>query len=117
MTDQQTVLSVYEELVEGQPQNQYKPKDIQEIQLKQEEVSDILANLEGNLEVITSLKNYYESLPKHRGFPNVLRTECKSDIEVFSSRLDGFISSLNQFISRAKLLAGTIRDRRELVML
>lgn len=111
---EKAILTIYGSLEEDADQKTYRPKDIQQLQIHQEEVSQVILALEGDMDVVRSLKQYYTALQKHRHLPKALK-DCKEDVEFFLYKLDMVASNFKLHINRAKVLAGVIRDRRELV--
>ena len=72
--------------------------------------------LEANVKVMNALRRFYTSLKDHKDFPSVLKEECADDLVAFGAHLGEIIDDFNIQIARAKLLAGVIRDRKELVL-
>jgi hypothetical protein len=68
--------------------------------------------LEANVDVMTSLRNFYERLMRNRDFP--LIDSC-DDIVTFIVRLDEMIYDSKMHIRRAKLLTCITADRKSLV--
>lgn len=71
--------------------------------------------LESNVDVLTALRKYYVKLKSNDDFP--LAGECQESIEEFAGNVGKNIDELKMQIPRAKLLAGIISDRKELVSL
>jgi hypothetical protein len=71
--------------------------------------------LEGNVHVMKSLKRYYKSVINRNGFPAELKLGVCNDIDCFSSQVEDIIENLGCNISRAKFLAGLIRDRKDVI--
>lgn len=69
--------------------------------------------LESNVDVMTALRGYYVGLKANKYFS--LKEGCEEDIDSFAANIDEIIDGLRMHISRAKLLAGIISDRKELV--
>lgn len=69
--------------------------------------------LQSNVDVMTALQRYYVGLKANKDFPST--EACQGNIDSFAADLDVIIDELKMHISRAKLLAGTISDRKELV--
>ena len=69
--------------------------------------------LEANVEVIMSLRNFYERLVKNRDFP--LKNDCAEDILEFTIQLDEMIYDSKMHIRRANLLTRITADRKSLV--
>jgi hypothetical protein len=71
--------------------------------------------LEGNVHVMKCLKRYYTSLVNRNGFPAALKLEVCNDVECFSAQVEDIIENLTCNISRARFLAGLIRDRKDVI--
>lgn len=71
--------------------------------------------LEANHDVLASLRRYYLGLMDLKEFPDVLKLECSDDIANFASHIDSVMYEFKMQVSRAKLLAGIISDRKGLV--
>ena len=69
--------------------------------------------LGANVDVLTSLRKYYEGLLRNKDFP--LKKHCREDILKFAAQIDNMIYDLNMQISRAKLLVRIAADRKSLV--
>jgi hypothetical protein len=71
--------------------------------------------LEGNVHVMNSMKRYYKSVITRNGFPVELKLRVCNDVECFSSQVEDIIENLTCNISRARFLAGLIRDRKDVI--
>ena len=71
--------------------------------------------LEGNVHVMNSLKRYYKFVITRNGFPAELKLGVCNDVECFSSQVEDIIENLTCNISRARFLAGLIRDRKDVI--
>lgn len=69
--------------------------------------------LEANVDVLTSLRNFYDRLMGNRDIP--LTDACGKDIVAFTVRLDEMIYDSKMHIRRAKLLTRITADRKSLV--
>ena len=69
--------------------------------------------LEANVEVLTSLRVFYERLLEMKDFP--LKQGCADDIFSFATQLNSMIQDTKMHISRTKLIVRIIADRKELV--
>jgi hypothetical protein len=71
--------------------------------------------LEGNVHVMKCLKRYYTSMVNRNGFPAALKPKVCNDVECFSAQVEDIIENLTCNISRARFLAGLIRDRKDVI--
>jgi len=92
---------------------EYKPLDIQRIQLMKEEVSQATFLLESNADVMTALREYYVKLLENEDFP--LRIDCRKDIQNFAVDMESNIIRIKMQMRRLGLLAEIINDRKNLV--
>ena len=69
--------------------------------------------LEANIDVLTSLRKYYEALLGNKDFP--LKRQCREDTLKFAAQINDMIYDLGMQISRAKLLVRIAADRKSLV--
>lgn len=92
---------------------EYKPLDIQRIQLMKEEVSQATMLLESNAEVMTALRGYYVKLLENEDFP--LRIDCRRDVGRFAADMESNIVWIKMQARRLGLLAEVINDRKNLV--
>jgi hypothetical protein len=99
----------------GYAHKHYRPYHIQDIQYWHDKTNEAIMVMEGNVEVMTSLRKYYQGLKDNKGFPDELRAGGADDIAGFASRVDDIISDFSMQISRARLLSRIISDRKELV--
>jgi hypothetical protein len=92
---------------------QYSPQDIQYLQLWKDKTGEATMMLESNAKVLKVLQGYYIGLLDNQDFP--LRTECQKSIHSFAARIEKNMDWMQIQADRARLLAGIISDRRELV--
>ncbi|VUC32783.1 unnamed protein product [Clonostachys rosea] len=90
----------------------YTAGDIQKLLRYEEMTSEVITSLESNVEVMTSLREFYEKLGAN---PSVDFANCAFDIDDFASNLGHLISDFKLHISRAKALVKVISSRSELV--
>lgn len=98
---------------EGDSYEIYTGRNIQQLQIWHEKVCDVIAVLDSNVEVISSMAAFYRNLQSKNNFP--LKDSCREDIEEFVEELDMIISSFKLQISRAKSLRQKTMERSELV--
>lgn len=111
----QTTLAVVGRRGPEHARREYKVDDIQDLQSWLEKTNEAIMVLEANIEVVSSLQRYYRALAKRRDFPPTLKDRCRDDITAFLAHLDEVVCDFKSHTSRAKLLASSIRDRKELV--
>lgn len=93
----------------------YTGRDIQKLQIWHESVCDIIAVLESNVEVLSSMATFYRNLQAKKDFP--LANLCGDDIDDFVEELDLITSGFKMQISRGKSLRQRTMERSELVRL
>ena len=69
--------------------------------------------LEANVDVMTSLRRFYDGLKENKDFP--LRSSCADDIVVFVSQINNIIDNFKMEIARAKVLAQITNDRKQMM--
>ncbi|KAK0726600.1 hypothetical protein B0T21DRAFT_371892 [Apiosordaria backusii] len=97
----------------GQRPKRYQARDVQHMQIWQERASEAVVVLEGNIEVMQSLGQFYQGLAQDDRFP---QRSCAGDIADFVNQLDAMIADLRNGVSRAKALVKTTADRKELII-
>jgi hypothetical protein len=109
----QTSPAVYGDRKRGLARHKYTPDHLQTVQDYEERTNIAIMILEANVDVMTSLRNFYERLMRNRDFP--LTDACGEDIVAFTVRLDEMIYDSKMHIRRAKLLTRVTADRKNLV--
>ena len=71
--------------------------------------------LEGNIDVLVSLKNFYVDLGLNDQFP--LKQESGDDISSFVKQIESFIYDSKMHIARGHLLAKIVAARKTIVSL
>ena len=69
--------------------------------------------LQGNIDVLSSLRDFYQSLAENSQF--LLKQQSSLDILSFAKQVDSFIYDSNMQIKRGKLLAEIISGRKTIV--
>ncbi|KAI1370249.1 hypothetical protein F4677DRAFT_438915 [Hypoxylon crocopeplum] len=92
----------------------YTPEDIQNLQIWEERTRQAIVALEGNVDVMLALVEFYRRLAQDRNFP--LRKTCSSDISILATQVSSITTRLKMQIKRAEFLVRTISDRRQLVI-
>lgn len=71
--------------------------------------------LEANIDVLGSLRQFYIGLRELTELPREFKEKCDDCIATFASRIENDMHYFKMQISRAKLLARIISDRKGLV--
>lgn len=69
--------------------------------------------IEANVEVLTALRKYYESLQCHKDF--TIKGSCEEEVLTFASQINDMIYDKKMQASRAKLLVQITKDRKDIV--
>ena len=69
--------------------------------------------LEANVNVMTSLRRFYDGLKEDKNFP--LRSSCADDIVTFAAEVDDIIDNFKTEIARARVLTKITDDRKQMV--
>ena len=69
--------------------------------------------LEANIDILTSLFEFYKRLLENKDFP--LRNTCSGDVASFGTLLNDMINDARMQISRTRLLLRITADRKSLV--
>ena len=101
--------------VEGHSHQKYTAKHIQDLQRWEEKVNEVIMVLETNMNIILSLRRFYDAMKGNVDFP--LRVSCADDIVTFSAQVDEGIEDFKMQIARAKALAKITNDRKSIVIL
>lgn len=101
---------------EGYAHKIYEPWDIQDLQHWQDQTNATVMVLESNAKIVRTLHSFYEDLVVREDFPDTLRKACEDHMYAFFSQLDEIMGDFDMQITRAKLLAKIISDRKELVL-
>jgi hypothetical protein len=92
---------------------EYEPQDLQTVEHYEEKANEAIMILEANVEVMKSLRTFYEKLTSNNAFS--MTGACGDDINTFLTQLDDMMYELNTHISRAKLLVRIATNRKGLV--
>ncbi|KAK4198237.1 hypothetical protein QBC40DRAFT_284122 [Triangularia verruculosa] len=111
--EKESLLGVLGPREPGQRPKRYQARDVQHMQYWQERTSQVVVVLEGNIEVMLSLGQFYQGLAHDDRFP---RRGCAGEIADFVSQLDVMIAGLRNDVSRANALVKTTADRKELII-
>ncbi|CAH0046484.1 unnamed protein product [Clonostachys solani] len=112
IVDNETKIAVVGSSEPGRQHRIYTAGDIQKLLMYEEMISEVITSLESNVEVMTSLRDFYERLEANQ---SVNFGNCSFDIDDFTSELGHLINDYKLHISRAKALVKVISNRSELV--
>ncbi|KAK2765344.1 hypothetical protein FQN54_008190 [Arachnomyces sp. PD_36] len=107
-------MAIYGPRGPGFPHTEYKPYHIQELQSWLDKVNEAVMAMESNVDVISALRKFYANLLARKDFPALLKKENEDDLIAFDGQLDDIINDFKMQLSRARLLAGITRDRKDL---
>ena len=109
----QTELVVYGSRNHDGPQQTYSSVHLQRAQYLEEQTNEAVMVLEGNIDVLISLKNFYVDLGLNDQFP--LKTDCSKDISSSAKQIESFVYDSKMHIARGHLLAKIIAARKTIV--
>ncbi|KAK4188139.1 hypothetical protein QBC35DRAFT_451580 [Podospora australis] len=111
--DNEALKAVYGPPEDGHTPGIHRASDIRRLQIWEERANEAVVVLEGNLDVISSLRQFYQDLAQNDRFP---RLSCGGEIADFVSQLDAMISELKHGILRSNAVSKTTADRKELII-
>lgn len=91
----------------------YNAEDIQRVQLLEDSVNEVKAAVDGNIEVITALSEYYTNIVDSNHWP--LPASCSESMHIFTKQVKNDIYDLKMQSSRAHALARHTGERKNLV--
>jgi hypothetical protein len=97
----------------GLPRRVYTPDDLLALQGHSDKVNEAIMMIEANVEVLTALRKYYESLQCHKDF--TIKGSCEEEVLTFASQINDMIYDKKMQASRAKLLVQITKDRKDIV--
>ena len=109
----QTHIAVWGPRGVGEHRREYRPDDLQAVQNYEDRTNEAVMVLETNMDVLISLRKFYENLLKNKNFD--LKEACEEDILQFATQVNNMIYDSRMQIARAKLLVKIIDDRKNLV--
>ncbi|KAH7163467.1 hypothetical protein B0J13DRAFT_601978 [Dactylonectria estremocensis] len=112
VVDQETRMAVLGPTGSGHHHRIYTAGDIQRLLKLEEKVCEITIVLESNIEVMTSLKRFYERLVAKKDFD---LKDCTYEVEDFTNQLSHMMDDFRLQIGRASALARMLSNRTELV--
>ena len=89
--------------------------DLQRIQFIQEKVNDALLVINVNIDVLTELRQHYNSICESDGWPPELMLKCERDMFRFEKRVIAVENDLRMQQSRSETLLRLLTDRKSLV--
>ncbi|KAH8688246.1 hypothetical protein BGZ61DRAFT_533042 [Ilyonectria robusta] len=113
IVEKETRMAVLGPIGTGHHHRIYTAGDIQQLLTLEERISVVITVLESNVEVMDSLKRFYEKLVVNKDFD--LKEDCSYDIDVFASQLSQMMDDFRLQIGRAKALVRVMSNRTELV--
>ena len=93
----------------------YMPDDLGHVQSVADKANQAIIVLKSNVEILTSLRTYYERLLYNEHFPLSLKKACHDDVDEFTSQIGNVINDFGVEITRAQLLVRTVAERKGLV--
>ncbi|KAK8038982.1 hypothetical protein PG993_007393 [Apiospora rasikravindrae] len=93
---------------------EYTPPDIQNIQICEEAAGLAIAALEGNIDVISAMLEFYRSAVKDRNF--TVKGDCAGEVALFATQVKSINVQFAMEVKRAQALVKCISARRELVI-
>ncbi|KAL2405853.1 hypothetical protein ABEF95_000939 [Exophiala dermatitidis] len=93
-----------------------KPEHVQHLQRWQDKTSEVIMVLEANVDIMTSLRRFYDGLRINKDVPPSLKDGCDLEIANFTASIEDMISDLQMQVARAKLLVKITNDRKEMVI-
>ncbi|KAK5659027.1 hypothetical protein OQA88_1114 [Cercophora sp. LCS_1] len=97
----------------GRLAQRYGSNDVRRMQIREEQASEADVILQGNIDILVSLQQFYQGLVKDDRFP--FRASCAGEISDFLGNLDTIVSDMKNNASRAKALMKKTADRKELI--
>ena len=88
---------------------------LQNIQHIEEKAHEALLILRLNVNIISQLKQYYNTITKSSRFPQAISEPCMGDLEQFDLRINGIINDFHMQILRLDTLLRLLGDRKTLV--
>ncbi|OCK89415.1 uncharacterized protein K441DRAFT_644795 [Cenococcum geophilum 1.58] len=114
VVDNETHIAVWGPRGMGEHRREYRPDDLQAVQDYEDKTNEVVMVLEANMDVLISLRKFYENLLKNKNFD--LKEACEEDILQFATQVNNMIYDSRMQIARAKLLVQIIDDRKNLIL-
>jgi hypothetical protein len=90
-------------------------KNLQMVQYFEEKANEVSPVLEANIDILTELKEHYQSILKSGDCPDDLKAGCQREFAQFEKRINSIITDLQRQRSRTQLLQRLLSDRKGLV--
>lgn len=105
------------------PRPDQKPKDrigfgleqVQMVQYVQDKAGEALLVIESNANVISEIREYYQSVMNAEGWPDELKSKCGGDTARFDKSAGTAEKNLRQQYRRAETLRSFLEDRKAIV--
>ena len=91
----------------------YSSSHLQKAQNIDEQTGEAVMVLEGNIGVLSALRDFYKNLLLDGRFP--LKDTCASDLSLFATQIDNIIHDSKMQIARGQLIARIIAARKTIV--
>ncbi|KAK8094296.1 hypothetical protein PG997_000981 [Apiospora hydei] len=93
---------------------EYTPQDIQELQIWEEAASQAITAIEGNINVISALLEFYEGVVTDKNF--TVEGDCVGEVASFAAQIKAINVQFVMEVKRTQALVKSVSDRRELVI-
>ncbi len=100
---------------ENYGQQQFSFSDLQKTQDIEEKANETALVIRLNLNVISQMRRYYQSIVQSREFPNDLSHKCIGEMARFGCRIDDIESDMQLQILRVEALIQLLAERKTLV--
>ncbi|KAK7948476.1 uncharacterized protein PG986_009362 [Apiospora aurea] len=93
---------------------EYTPQDIQNLQIWEEAAGQAVAAIEGNIDVISALLEFYQDIVKDKSFK--AQGDCALEVASFTAQVKAINVQFAMEVKRTQALVKSVSDRRELVI-
>ncbi|KAL1606267.1 hypothetical protein SLS60_003669 [Paraconiothyrium brasiliense] len=93
--------------------DEYGPKSLQDVQFFEEKATNAAMVLDANIEVMTSLRDFYTKLFDHAGFD--MRDQCSEAVQSFIQQISDMMFTFTGYKRRMNLLTDVTENRKILV--
>ncbi|KAK8077666.1 hypothetical protein PG996_003836 [Apiospora saccharicola] len=93
---------------------EYTPQDIQNLQIWEEAAGQAIAALEGNIDIISALLEFYQGVVKEKNFK--IQGDCAGEVSSFAAQVKAINIQFAMEVKRTQALVKRVSDRRELVI-
>lgn len=90
-------------------------RNLERVQYFEERANEIFPVLEANINILTEMREHYQSILTSRDCPDKIRTESNAEFAQFEKRITTIITNLQRQSSRTKMLLKLLSDRKGLV--